>query len=141
MLALFGCAAAPPGVADLPALGTELATPPAASAAAAETAMRRFAEGRFTFQAGRWFAADEPMPLVAAMHRVDSALGGKARRVIETEPDGVPAEVRLWRFDRSEDGLALVAARGGGEPQHYAYYPVRFLPAWQPALADPDQPY
>ncbi len=140
-LALCGCAAVAPGLADLPVLGTELATPPPASGAAAEAAMRRFAEGRFSYERGRWFAADAAMPLVAAMHRTDDALRGTARRVIETEPDGAPARVRLWRFDRGADGVALVAARAGGEPQHYAYVRVRFQPAWQPALADPAKPY
>jgi hypothetical protein len=130
-LALFGCAA-PVNLADLPAVGTETQSPPAAQKTQIDASVTAFAEGRFTPGAVRWFVLKPGMKHVEIVSQLSSGLRGKADRVGETGPDGVPATMKVWKASGNQGVLlATIAAPMGDAPGLAAYYAITILPDWK----------
>ena len=125
LLWLGGCTAAEP-VNSLAAIGTETQAPPAAARRTIDAAVSHWARDRFTPGTPRWFVLKPGLPGVAVMKAIDNGLGGRARRFVETGPDGSNVTLYGWRLSEpaAEGHDALIAVVSHGDPAIAAYLPA-----------------
>jgi hypothetical protein len=138
LFGLIGCAAADP-VAELGKIAQETTTPPPVQRQSIEASVAMFASGRFDAGVPLWFIVKPGIPPVALFKQVDLALGNRAKRVVETGPDQVDAQMRVWKIGQSGKAavLAVLIDPAGSTSELAAYYPAQLDARWHPEMVNP----
>jgi hypothetical protein len=136
LLGLLGCAAADPAV-EMAKIAYQTSNPPPAQRQSIEASIAMFASGRFDAHTPIWFIVKPDVPPIALFKQIDSALGGKAKRVVETGPDQAEAQMRVWKIGRSDTAvvLAVLTDPASKNPGLAAYYTAKLDPRWRPDTA------